>query len=191
MPSRSLGGRRARKPLALPPCRQTTGRTAGQRSIRVTGLGEVYPGEPRCAPHDHCASTCASTASVYGSQTVIPMAREVVRWCGGTPHALLGLGGMRLWAARGVMLFSCASFAAAFSTRAAWHASGTRRGSYGRRYPRSHASRKDTPMARDAAIRVGSRPGNRTSAWVHGAARPRCAPGAIAYASGSRVVPDG
>jgi hypothetical protein len=98
MPSRSLGGRRARKPLALPPCRQTTGRTAGQRSIRVTGLGEVYPGEPRCAPHDHCASTCASTASVYGSQTVIPMAREVVRWCGGTPHALLGLGGMRLWA---------------------------------------------------------------------------------------------
>src|SRR5206468_876514 len=92
--------------------------------------------------------------------------------------------------ARGVMLFSCTYFAAAFSTRAAWHESGTRRGSSGRRYPRSHASRKDTPMARDTAICVGSRQGNRTSTWFHGAARPRCAPGAISYASGSIVVPD-
>jgi len=54
-------------------------------------LGDVYPGEPRCAPHDHCASTCASTASVYGSPPVLPLAREVLRWCGGMPHALLGL----------------------------------------------------------------------------------------------------
>ncbi len=33
------GFRRARKPLALSPCRQPAVRTAGQRSIRVTGLG--------------------------------------------------------------------------------------------------------------------------------------------------------
>ena len=34
------GFRRARKPLALSPCRQPAVRTAGQRSIRVTGLGD-------------------------------------------------------------------------------------------------------------------------------------------------------
>jgi hypothetical protein len=36
------GFRRARKPLALSPCRQPAVRTAGQRSIRVTGLGEAF-----------------------------------------------------------------------------------------------------------------------------------------------------
>ena len=41
------GFRRARKPLALSPCRQPAVRTAGQRSIRVTGLGDSYHSLPR------------------------------------------------------------------------------------------------------------------------------------------------
>ena len=36
------GLRRARQPLALSPCRQPAVRTARQRSIRVTGLGEAF-----------------------------------------------------------------------------------------------------------------------------------------------------
>jgi hypothetical protein len=49
------GFRRAPKPLALSPCRQTAVRTAGQRSIRVTGLGvksrtKVRARVPRLSP---------------------------------------------------------------------------------------------------------------------------------------------
>ena len=43
--------------------------------VERDGVGRCVSRWPRCAPHDHCASTCASTASVYGSQNVIPMAR--------------------------------------------------------------------------------------------------------------------
>src|ERR1043166_565327 len=124
-------------------------------------------------------------------QHILAMAREVLRGWGARPLRSLAQEACAYGPSRGVMPCSGASFAAVSCTRAAWHASDTRWGAYGRRYPRSHASRKDTPRVRAPAIPGGAHRGNRTSVWVHGAARPRWAPGAISYASGSMVVPDG
>jgi hypothetical protein len=59
--------RRARKPLELSPCWQTAVRTAGQRSIRVTGLGEV---DQQRYPANSASSALASNRSAVSKPSV-------------------------------------------------------------------------------------------------------------------------